>query len=81
MSAISSLPYGTGRQAHLANGQLQLRDLLASKVSVVDGIKDVSEHIQFGSLILKNSGDMVASVFWSATSLTSSMPSSIIDTT
>ena len=38
-----------------------LRDLLASKVSVVDGIKDVSERIQFGSLILKNSGDMAAS--------------------
>ena len=47
------------------------RDLLASKVSVVDGIKDVSERIQFGSLILKNNGDMAASVFWSATSLTS----------
>ena len=27
------------------------RDLLASNVSVVDGIKDVSERIQFGSLI------------------------------
>ena len=38
---------------------------------MVDGIKDVSERIQFGSLILKNSGDMVASVFWSATSSTS----------
>ena len=41
----------------------------ASKVSVVDDIKDVSERIQFGNLILKNSGDMV---FWCATS--SSMP-------
>ena len=52
------------------------RDLLASKVSVVDGIKDVSERIQFGSLILKNSGDIAASVFWSATS--SSMANSSI---
>ena len=32
------------------------KELLASKVSVVNGIKDVSERIQFGSLILKNSG-------------------------
>ena len=38
---------------------------------MVDGIKDVSERIQFGSLILKNSGDMAAR---SATSSTSSMP-------
>ena len=48
------------------------RSPAASKVSVMDGIKDVSERIQFGTLILKNSGDMAASVFWSATS--SSMP-------
>ena len=59
-------------QCHKAKAFLQrCRDLLASKVSVVDSIKDVSERIQFGSLILKNSGDMAAR---SATSSTSSMP-------
>ena len=57
------------------NFSQRCRDLLASKVSMVDGIKDVSERIQFGSLILKNSGDMAASVFWSATSLTLSSTS------
>ena len=55
-------------QCHKGKGT-SCRDLLASKVSVVDSIKDISERIQFGSLILKNSGDMAASVFWSATSL------------
>ena len=63
-------------QCHKGKGT-SCRDLLASKVSMVDGIKDVSERIQFGSLILKNSGpgDMAESVFWSATSSTTSSSS------
>ena len=49
-------------QCHKGKGT-SCRDLLASKVSMVDGIKDVSERIQFGSLILKNSTYVVQEIW------------------